>query len=640
MTLDAISRAGEPELDAAPESTSATPVRWDQRVFWVLDGVVDVVLGCSLLIPAILVLVNVVTRTFMGFSLLWIDEVSVIGLNSLAFIGGALAYYRGHHIAVRLLVDRLPPRWQAVQRCAVTWVILVTAVLFAWYSITLIEGQWSEVTPVLAISVGWAEVPLAVGSVLLATYALRLLAVESRRSVLASGVVTLGVTGLLAATTSLWEPLIGGAALAPVLVLFVILTAGGVPVGFVLGAGTLVYIFITASSTLIVIPTAMLAGTGQFVLLAIPFFIFAGLVMDRGGVSSRLIDFVAMLLRRIPGGLMHVMIVSMYLFSGISGSKGADIAAVGSVMSRKLRDNGYDAGEGVAVLVASAAMGETVPPSIAMILLGSITTLSVGSLFIAGILPAAAVAVGLMLTVFSRARRGKLGQLVEVPKSSSILKSTGRAFLPLMMPVILFYGILSGIATPTEVSTVAVLYGLILAMGIYRDVGLRELRELIQYSTMITGMVLFLIGTAAGFSYAVTVDQIPQNIANAMSHLPGGVPIFMIVTILVLIVMGAILEGLPALLIFGPILLPAATSLGINPLQYGIVMIMGMGVGAFAPPLGVGLYIACSVCDVKLEAAMKRMWWYELTLLVGVLVLAFVPAITLALPNLFHISTI
>jgi TRAP-type C4-dicarboxylate transport system permease large subunit len=275
--------------------------------------------------------------------------------------------------------------------------------------------------------------------------------------------------------------------------------------------------------------------------------------MERGGISLRLVRFVHALVGHLRGGLLHVMVLSMYLVSGLSGSKTADVAAVGSVMRDMLEQEGYDVSEGTAVLAASAAMGETVPPSIAMLVLGSITTLSMAALFIGGIIPAAVVAICLMALIWLRSRRANAPVSRRAPVRTMVASGIA-AILPLLMPVILFAGILLGIATPTG-------------------------------------------------------------------------------TIALLIVVGSVLEGLPALIILAPLLLPIAGGIGLSELHYGIVLLIAMGAGAFLPPAGVGFYVACAIMRTDIESASRAMVPYLVVLIIALLIVAFVPWFTVFLPR-------
>jgi tripartite ATP-independent transporter DctM subunit len=281
-------------------------------------------------------------------------------------------------------------------------------------------------------------------------------------------------------------------------------------------------------------------------------------------------------------------------------------------------------------------MGETVPPSIAMLVLGSVTTLSVGALFVGGIIPAGVIGICIMALIYLQSRRSLAKRL---PRSSfrELARAAAIGILPLLMPVILFGGILLGIATPTEVSSFAVVYGLVLAALIYREVNLRTLvRGLIECAA-ISGMILFIVAAASSFAWVLTIAHLPQRLVEILA---GGSSqwVFMLASVLLLVVTGSVLEGLPALLILAPILLPIAAQLGISQLHYGIVLIIAMGLGTFIPPIGVGFYIACAVCETSIERSARAMIPFVVVLSVGLVLVALVPWFTLCLPSLFHLG--
>jgi tripartite ATP-independent transporter DctM subunit len=319
--------------------------------------------------------------------------------------------------------------------------------------------------------------------------------------------------------------------------------------------------------------------------------------------------------------------------SGISGSKVADVAAVGTTMKRVMRRERYDPGETAAVLAACAIMGETVPPSIAMLVLASVTSLSIGTLFIAGLLPAAVMAVCLMVLIYLRSRSRP--QLAKPHSMREVVQAGVIAIPALVAPVILIGGIVSGVATPTEVSSTAVVYALVLSVVVYRSLTGGQIWRVMASTAAQAGMVLFITSTASTFSWSLTIAKMPQQIAALFGLLHGSGTLFMIATIVTLIVMGALLEGLPALLIFGPLLLPMAAPFGIDPVQFGLVLIIAMGFGAFSPPIGVGMFVTCSICDTTMENATRHMLPYLVVLVVGLLLIAFVPWFTLVVPRLF-----
>jgi len=371
-------------------------------------------------------------------------------------------------------------------------------------------------------------------------------------------------------------------------------------------------------------------GSGGFIFLALPFFILAGYIMDRADVGGRIVAFVASLIGHVRGGLLQVMIVGVYISSCISGSKAADMATVGLPMNRKLEEHGYLPEERAAILAASAAMAESVPPSIALILLGSATAISTGALFIAGVLPAATIGVLLMLTVRLRARYADWKPSARA-NMSQIVRTGRRAIMPLMIPVILIGGIIGGIGTPTEVSTFAVLYSLALGIG-YRKINFGNLWSSLSNATVLNGMIFYTVSAATIFSWALTLEGVTTAIASTVASL--GPVAFLPAVILITILMGTMLESFVTIVILAPLLLPVALELHIDPLQYGIVMTEAFGIGIILPPIGIALYVACAISGAKVEKASGPLLYYLPVLVGGLLLVVAFPVITTVLPRL------
>ena len=567
---------------------------------------------------------------------LWTDEVAKLALSTLAFVGGAAAYGRGQHTAVRALLNRLPAGVGQACEAVTELVVLLLAILIGWNSLWLLETRWTELTPILEMPASWIAAPLTVSMALLAFHAGHRLLRHGAAAAAAVAPV-LAMLAAAAATRGIWLPLFGGdAAITTALLLLFVAILGGLPVGFGLLMATTLYLWLAGTVPLIALPQNMVDGTGNFVLLALPFFVLAGLIMERGGISLRLVRFVHALVGHMRGGLLQVMVVSMYLVSGLSGSKTADVAAVGSVMRDMLERGRYGISEGAAVLAASAAMGETVPPSIAMLVLGSITTISIGALFIAGLVPAAVIALCLMTLIYLRARRSARRE--RRTPLGVLLRAAGGAVLPLGMPVLLFAGILLGVATPTEVSSFAVIYGLVLAFAVYREFDLPLFLRTVIDGAVLSGMVLFILAAASGFSWTLTVANLPQRLVALLHGIDNSAVLFMLGSMALLLVIGSLLEGLPALIILAPLLLPIAAQIGLSQLHFGIVLLVAMGIGAFLPPVGVGFYVACAIMRTDIERAARAMVPYLAVLLIGLLIVAFVPWFTLSLPAAFGFS--
>jgi tripartite ATP-independent transporter DctM subunit len=600
-----------------------------------LDRVVDVVVGVALVGELLVVIANVVGRVFIDIPLLWADEVSGFALSIIAFLGGAIAYRREQHVLIRTLVDLLPTRPRAASYALVDWLVLEIALVTGCQSLALLAFRWDQITPILGISATWIAVPLTASMLVLAVYAIARLLRQPRRAVIASAALLVAATLAFVAfrhATDLPVSSNWNVTLAIVLVLVTVLI--GLPIAFALMLGTLLFLYLGGMVAMVALPQNMVDGTGRFVLLALPFFIFAGIVMERGGISRRLVAFVAAVVGGLRGGLLQVMVVSMYIVSGISGSKAADVAAVGLVMRDMLEKEKYDVDDSAALLAASAAMGECIPPSLAMLVLGSVTSLSVAALFAAGLIPAAVIAVCLMILIWLRTpRRSPSG--VTGPTKRRLLLG---ALLPFSMPVMLFAGILLGFATPTEVSAFAVAYGLFIAVFVYRETRRGDFARMVAEASTSSGMVLFTLAAAQTFSWVLSAAELPHRLAELVTVWATGPALFLIVSIVALIVLGSLLEGLPAILILAPLLVPLAPQAGVDPLHYGIVLLVAMGIGAFLPPLGVGFYIACSVVRARADRATRAMAPYFSVLIIGVLVVAFVPWFTLLLPRWLHLA--
>jgi tripartite ATP-independent transporter DctM subunit len=600
-----------------------------------LDVAVDVIVGVALVGELLIVISNVVGRVLFDTPLLWADELSGLALSVIAFLGGAIAYRREQHVLVRTLVDLLPLRPRAASYALVDWLVLAIALVTGYQSLALLSFRWDQVTPILGMSATWIAVPLTVSMLVLAVYAAARLLRQARAAATASGAALVAAAALVVAfrhitdlpVSSSWNVTIAiGIVVATVLI--------GLPIAFSLMLGTMLYLYLGGMVAMVALPQNMVDGTGRFVLLALPFFIFAGIVMERGGISRRLVAFVAALVGGMRGGLQQVMVVSMYIVSGISGSKAADVAAVGLVMRDMLEKEKYDVDQSAALLAASAAMGECIPPSLAMLVLGSVTSLSVAALFAAGIIPAAVIALCLMAVIW----------LLTPRRSASVARGPGMrrlalgAVLPFSMPVMLFAGILLGFATPTEVSAFAVAYGLFIALVVYRELHRGDFSRMVAEASTSAGMVLFTLAAAQSFSWVLSAAELPHRLAELVTQYATGPSLFLLVSIVALIVLGSLLEGLPAILILAPLLVPLAPQAGVDPLHYGIVLLVAMGIGAFLPPLGVGFYIACSVVRANADRATRAMAPYFSILVMGLIVVAFVPWFTLLLPRLLHLA--
>jgi tripartite ATP-independent transporter DctM subunit len=630
MSAEPVSQQVEPAAQEHSGSRTTTA----RLLGWAIDGVESIV-GLGLAAMTILVLANVATRTFFGWSILWLPDVEELCLGLITFVGAASAYGRGQHPAMLALVDRLPERIRKYHPAAVDWVVIAATGAILSGAIPLIQIKWSQPTPILGISQGWAIVIICVGAVALILIGLLRVADAGWRAAVVTGVPVLAVTFAISQTEGQWSAWMSSNMLTAMLIILVVLVIAGIPISFVLVIDASLAIIGSGGIAFNALPGAMNDGVSlNPILLAIPFFIFAGFIMDSGGLAKRLLGFLVHLLGRLPGGIKHVLVVGMVIVSGMSGSKAADMTAVGTPLRRTVIDSGTSAEEMTAILAASSSMGETIPPSIPLLAVGSITTLSVGALFIAGIVPALLLAACLIALIAIRSRNDRANRPAAVPRRQ-LAKELLQALVPGAMPLLLIIGVAAGIATPEEVAAVAVLYGIIAGIA-YRELRVGTIWRSVKDTASMTGMIMFITAAAAAFSWVLTTQDLQQTITSALEKIPGGKVGFILVSCVLLAVMGMLFEGLPAVFVFTPLVLPASQAIGINGLQYGIVLIIALGIGAFAPPIGIGFYVACGIGKVRPEKVFRNYLPYFVALFVGLLIIGLVPDITLWLPHLFN----
>lgn len=406
-----------------------------------------------------------------------------------------------------------------------------------------------------------------------------------------------------------------------------------VPIAFSMALSSILGLLVKGDVPLVIVPQKIFTGCDSFSLLAVPLFILAGALMDTGGISLRLVRLAQALVGHFRNGLGMVAIVSEILFSGISGSTAADTAAMGSIMIPAMTQAGYSSARATAIVCASCSMGILVPPCIAMVVYGGIANTSIGALFAGGFLPAFLMAAALMVQLNLQARRSGF-RPSRFQGVKPLLTAFRESFLALFMPVIIFGGILGGICTPTEAAVLAVVYGLIVSMLVYREITFKQLLQVILETGIITGQVMILVGMATVLGWLLTREQVPQALANLIHYLGGGKNLFLFLINIFFLFLGAILEGVPALIMTVPILLPLATQFGIDPVHFGIVLIANMGIGLFLPPIGLGVLIGCSIGNVTIANIARRLFPYLAVNFAMVLLLTYWPGITLVIPKL------
>jgi len=417
--------------------------------------------------------------------------------------------------------------------------------------------------------------------------------------------------------------------------LFLALVVIGVPIAFAMAMASSMFIFAEGRVPLALITQRLFSGVDSFPLMAVPFFILSGLVMDSGGISRRLIRLAKSLVGHIRGGLAMVVTVAEIFFSGISGSTTADISAIGSTLIPAMRKAGYTAEQAAAIVAGAASMGVLIPPCIMMVVLGSMVNISVGKLFIAGFLPGLLMAAGLLALIYFQARRGLLPDARDPFSWREIAGSLSDSLLALLLPVIIFGGILLGVATPTEIAAVAAVYSVAISAFAYKELDWPGLLHALEQTTVLTGVALLLIGFASTFSWILASQQVPAAIAGLMLSISREPWVFMALSVAVFLLAGVFLEGLPAIIVLVPILLPISTTLGIDPIHYAIVAIGAVGVGIFMPPLGIGILLAAALADRRVDQVGRVFIPYFLTLTLVLIVIAYVQLLSTWLPSIF-----
>jgi tripartite ATP-independent transporter DctM subunit len=592
----------------------------------------DTVLRIVTEIPAaILVLVEVgilfagvICRYVLNSPLFWSDEVAGLLFLWLVMLGAVIALRRGEHMRMTAVVSCLPPR---AQRFLATLSALVVAVFVA--EILLPAASYMEdaelmMSPALQIPDSWRVAGLLVALVLLLIIALRQLLATANWGDLFAAAAVVVAFGLLFWWTRDWLVAIGNANLLVFFVVLVgILIAAGVPIAFCFGISTIAYVVFATTAPVSVIVDRMDQGMSSTELLAVPMFVLLGLLLELSGIARVLVELLSALVGHKRGGLSYVLLAAMYLISGISGSKAADQAAVAPVLFPEMKRRGANPGELVAQLAAAAAMSETIPPSLLLIIVGSVTGVSIAALFTGGLLPATVAAFALVVVVAYRCRN-------ETPVGTRPpLARIGRLFViaipALVLPLLIRFVVLEGIATATEVATVGVVYVAVVGLAVYGDFDWHRVLPILVETARLSGAILLIIGTATSMAWALTQAGFAQTLADIMVKTPGGQTGFLAISIALFVVLGSVLEGLPAMVLFGPLLFPIAKQLGINDVHYAIVAILAMGIGLFSPPFGVGFYQSCLIGRASSEQALGRIWPYMAALLLALAVVAAVP---------------
>jgi len=379
---------------------------------------------------------------------------------------------------------------------------------------------------------------------------------------------------------------------------------------------------------LIVVVGRMDEGMSHLILLAVPLFVFLGLLIEMTGMAKAMVNFLASLLGHVKGGLSYVLIGAMYLVSGISGSKVADMAAVAPALFPEMQKRGAKQGDLIALLSATGAQTETIPPSIVLITIGSVTGVSIAALFNGGLLPGLVLATTLCFMVWRRYRNEDLSH-VKKATANEIRNAFLIALPAIAMPFIIRAAVVRGIATATEVSTLGIAYAVIVGIFFYRKFEFKRLLPMLVETAALSGAILFIIGTATAMAWALTQSGFSIQLANFMRNLNGGAPMFLFISIVAFIILGSVLEGIPAIVLFGPLVFPIAKIMGVHEVHYAMIVVLSMGIGLFSPPFGVGYYAACAISKINPSEGIRPIIGYLIALIVGLIIVAIFPWISI-----------
>ncbi|WP_408008069.1 TRAP transporter large permease [Pseudalkalibacillus sp. A8] len=438
---------------------------------------------------------------------------------------------------------------------------------------------------------------------------------------------------------------------------FFILVLFNMPIAFSLGLAGLVILFLDRGfAALELIPSIMYASISSFTLLAIPFFVLAGVIMEYAGISKRLIDFANVCVSHRKNGIAIVTIMTALFFAAISGSGPATVAAIGGILIPALVKNGYPKPTAAALVASSGSIGIIIPPSIAFIIFAVIASdtvpITISRMFIAGIIPGLLLGLALLITcyIFMRKRQGSLAEAAASlegegvsshtsstrPPFKTLIKSFYGALWGLLIPVIILGGIYGGIFTPTEAAVVAVFYALFVGLVIYKELNLRLLPKILIDAGVQTAIIMIIVGAASFLSYIITTQRMAQNISDIMLSISDSKIIILLLVTLILLIVGAFIDAISALYLFVPIFLPIMLEIGVDPTTFGVFMIVNLAIGLFTPPVGLNLYVACGISDLSLRQVTTGIFPFLIASIVVLLLLTFVPALSNWLPNLLN----
>jgi C4-dicarboxylate transporter DctM subunit len=416
--------------------------------------------------------------------------------------------------------------------------------------------------------------------------------------------------------------------------IFTLLLVLGIPIAFVLGISSVIYLW-KVEMPFVLISQRVFVGLDNFLLLAVPLFILAGKLMNASGITNRLVNFFYILIGHIRGGLAYVNIIASIFFAGITGAGAADTAAIGSIMIPSMKKEGYSPEYSGAVTAISSTIGPTIPPSIAMVVFGAISETSIARLFLGGFIPGLLLGLAQLVVAAYYAKRQEFPVRQKILSIRTVTHGFFNTLLAILMPVILLGGILSGVFTPTEAAGVAVLYAAIVGFFIYRELTVSSLLNILYETSVLTGTVLIILAMAHLFGWILAAETIPEIVAKAMTSITQNPILILLLINLLLLFVGTFMETLAAIILLTPILLPLAQSIGLDPVHFGVILVVNLNIGLATPPLGVCLIVASPIAEVPLEKIALATVPFLIASICVLFLISYVPQVVMLIPRLF-----
>ncbi len=599
------------------------------KIEWAITSSMEWLVVALMIADILVLLAGVVARYGFNAPLMWSDEVASMLFLWLAMLGSVVALHRGDHMRMTAVVKAIPDAWRPLVETVALGVMACFLGIMVPPLVQFAHEETVNIIPSIDLSSVYRVAALPVGAALMAILAvMKLFQKTSFGKALLVLAIIGGVAGAALASPGALQDLSTSAQLL-IFFFFMVgtLVCLGVPIAACFGFATIGYLVLAVDVDLSVVANRLNEGMSSLILLAVPMFVFLGLLLDSTGLARLMVGFLGNLLGHVRGGLAYVLVGAMYLVSGISGSKAADMAAICPVLFPEMIKRGSKPGDLVALLAATGAQTETVPPSIVLLTIGAVCGVSINALFTGGLLPSVVLGLALCLLVRWRYRNEDLSRVKRATRKE-IWTSFVVAIPALALPFFIRYAVVGGVATATEVSTLGIVYCLCAGLY-YGGLELPRMKKLLIDTASLSGAIMFIIGCATAMSWALTQSGFSRDLGAIMSNLPGGAPMFMAVSIVLFIILGSVLEGIPAIVLFGPLLFPIAATMHIHEVHYAIVVILAMGIGLFCPPVGLGYYFTTSIAKVNPDEGMKPLVGYMVSLLIGLIVIAAVPWISI-----------